>query len=247
MLISLILSGGTGNRVGGDVPKQYLNVAGREIISYSIETLSTSDDVNMLWIVADDKWKSEVTQIANKYDIKAKLKGISKPGATRQLSIYQGIKDIELYLDKEGINKSDTFVLVHDAARPNLTHKDISEYVTAHEGHDGVLPVLPMKDTVYFSNEGTKVDSLLERSKIYAGQAPEIFALDKYIKANEELITFDKDGNIDRASKIYEIKGSTEVAILAGMDIAMVPGDEGNFKITTLKDLEDFKAMKEKA
>lgn len=247
MLISLILSGGTGNRVGGDVPKQYLNVAGREIISYSIETLSASDDVDMLWIVADDKWKSEVTQIANRYDIKAKLKGISKPGATRQLSIYQGIKDIELYLDKEGINKADTFVLVHDAARPNLTHKDISEYVTALEGHDGVLPVLPMKDTVYFSNEGTKVDSLLERSKIYAGQAPEIFALDKYIKANEELITFDKDGTIDRASKIYEINGSTEVAILAGMDIAMVPGDEGNFKITTLKDLEDFKAMKEKA
>lgn len=247
MLISLILSGGTGNRVGGDVPKQYLNVAGREIISYSIETLSASDDVDMLWIVADDKWKSEVTQIANRYDIKAKLKGISKPGATRQLSIYQGIKDIELYLDKEGINKSDTFVLVHDAARPNLTAEEITEYVVALDDHDGVLPVLPMKDTVYLSQDGKTVTGLLNRSQIYAGQAPEIFALDKYIKANEKLIIFDKDGNIDKASKIYEINGSTEVAVLAGMDIAMVPGSESNFKITTQKDLESFRAIKEKA
>ena len=106
----------------------------------------------------------------------------------------------------------------------------ISECFSAIEGHDGVLPVLPMKDTVYFSEEGKTIDSLLNRSQIFAGQAPEVFYLGSYYKANEALLP----------EKILSINGSTEPAILAGMDIVMIPGDEGNFKITTKADLERF-------
>ena len=109
----------------------------------------------------------------------------------------------------------------------------ISECFIAMEGHDGVLFVLPMKDTVYFSEEGKKIDSLLNRSQIFAGQAPEVFHLGRYYKANVALLP----------EKILSINGSTEPAILAGMDIVMISGDEGNFKITTKADLERFQTI----
>ena len=89
-----------------------------------------------------------------------------------------------------------------------------------------------MKDTVYLG-DGRQITSLLEREKVYAGQAPEAFVLGKYYEANKSLIP----------DKIEQINGSTEPAILAGMDIAMIPGDEGNFKITTQADLERFRAL----
>ena len=99
------------------------------------------------------------------------------------------------------------------------------------DGHDGVLPVLPMKDTVYLSRDGKCVSSLLNRQEIFAGQAPELFVLGKYYEANEQLLP----------QKILQVNGSTEPAVLAGMDIAMIPGDEGNYKITTKVDLERFR------
>ena len=106
----------------------------------------------------------------------------------------------------------------------------INKMLEAVIDSEGVMPVLPMKDTVYLSRDGKKVHELLNRSEIYAGQAPEVFRFGKYIRANEALLP----------DKIKSVNGSTEPAILAGMDITMIPGDEGNFKITTKADLERF-------
>ena len=87
-----------------------------------------------------------------------------------------------------------------------------------------------MKDTVYFSNDGVSVTELLDRSRIFAGQAPEVFNLKKYYEANKELLP----------DRILSINGSTEPAVIAGMDIAMVAGDEKNYKITTPADMGRF-------
>lgn len=92
------------------------------------------------------------------------------------------------------------------------------------------MPVLPMKDTIYQSSDGTKIDHLLERSTLFAGQAPEAFRLHPYAKINRE------------ASKeeLSLTRGTSEIAYRHGMDVAMIPGDERNFKITTRSDLERF-------
>lgn len=95
--------------------------------------------------------------------------------------------------------------------------------------------MLPMKDTVYLSKDGKVVTELLNRSEIFAGQAPEVFRFDKYYVANKILLP----------KRILEINGSTEPAIMAGMDIAMIPGDERNFKVTTRADLEKFREIVE--
>ena len=105
--------------------------------------------------------------------------------------------------------------------------------IEAAKVHDGAIPVLPMKDTVYFSEDGRKITSLLERKSVVAGQAPEAFKLEAYYEANRKLLP----------DKILEINGSTEPAILAGLDIAMIHGDESNFKITTREDFLRFEEM----
>ena len=114
-----------------------------------------------------------------------------------------------------------------------LSVQMITDCLEAMRNHDGVVPVLPMKDTVYQSIDGNNIDALVKRNEIYAGQAPEVFRLGLYYKANKALFP----------DKILEINGSTEPAILAGMDIVMIPGNEGNFKITTTEDLERFRRV----
>lgn len=223
MVTALILSGGTGTRLGADIPKQYIEVNGKPIISYCLDTFVNHDYIDNLQIVADRSWHKYISQFipANKF------KGFSSPGENRQLSIYNGLCDIREYASDTDI------VIIHDAARPNVSEGMISECILAAQKHDGAIPVLPMKDTVYLSENGSTISSLIPREKLFAGQAPEAFKLGKYIEANERLLPDD----------IKKINGSTEPAIMYNMDIAMIKGDESNFKITTSADLERFKEM----
>lgn len=224
MNIALVLSGGTGLRMGAEIPKQYVAVGGRPIIAYSLERLYLHNRIDAIQIVAEVSWQKQIMEWITTDEFKKKMWGFSAPGETRQLSILNGLEDIRKYADDSDC------VFIHDAARPLLSDKQITDCLDGIYGHDGVLPVLPMKDTVYLSKDGKAVSELLNRSEIYAGQAPELFLLGKYYEANKRLLP----------EKIREINGSTEPAVMAGMDIAMIPGDEGNFKITTRADLERF-------
>ena len=224
MNIALILSGGTGVRLGAGVPKQYISVQGKPIISYCIEKISAHAQIDAITIVADQKWQKDLKIWIKEADRTKKFRGFSQPGANRQMSILNGLEDISCYAEAEDV------VLTHDAARPMLSDEQITACLTEIEGHDGILPVLPMKDTVYMSEDGKRVFSLMDRSKIFSGQAPESFVLGKYLEANRRLLP----------DRILKINGSTEPAVMAGMDIAMIAGDENNFKITTQADLNRF-------
>ncbi len=224
MVIALILSGGTGARLGADIPKQYIEVDSKPIIVYSIEKLSCHEKIDAIQIVADPMWQEQIRAWLDAGGYDRKFKGFSLPGENRQLSILHGLEDIRQYAEDTD------YVFIHDAARPLLSEKQITDCIEGAAGHDGVLPVLPMKDTVYFSRDGKKITALLDRSDIYAGQAPEMFRIGTYYEANCRLLP----------DRILNINGSTEPAILAGMDVAMIPGDERNFKITTKADLERF-------
>lgn len=227
MAVALILSGGSGTRLGAEIPKQYIEVYGRPVISYCLEQLAGHGGIDGIQIVADRQWHRKIQECLEKCDKNKKFRGFSDPGENRQLSIYNGLRDIGEYASDQD------YVLVHDAARPLVSAQMITDCLRAAEGHDGVLPVLPMKDTVYRSGDGKKVDALLNRSEIYAGQAPEVFRIGAYREANRRLLP----------DKILTINGSTEPAVMAGMDMVMIPGDEGNFKITTKEDLERFREI----
>ncbi|MBR1477526.1 MAG: 2-C-methyl-D-erythritol 4-phosphate cytidylyltransferase [Lachnospiraceae bacterium] len=224
MNIALILSGGTGSRLASVVPKQYIKVKGRLLISFALEAVLKSATIDAVYVVAALSWHNLISEEIKGLDTADKFKGFALPGENRQLSIYNGLLELEKHYDEKDI------VFIHDAARPNLSEKIIESVIGAVEEHDGALPVLPMKDTVYYSRSGRNIDELLDRSSIYAGQAPEAFRLGRYLDANRRLLP----------EKILGINGSTEPAIMADMDIAMLPGDENNYKITTEADMERF-------
>lgn len=231
MNVALILSGGKGSRIGGEVPKQYIEAGGKPIIYYSLKTLMLHEMIDAIQVVAEKEYeeliKNTVEDIASEIshpDLSSMYMGISIPGENRQLSILNGLKDIRKYA-----SDADT-VLIHDAARPCLSDDLVSDCYEAIIGHEGVLPVLPMKDTVYMSGNGQQVSTLLDRSRVFAGQAPELFLIGKYYDANQDLLP----------NKILDVKGSTEPAVMAGMDVVMIPGDENNYKITTKADLDRF-------
>ena len=234
MNIALILSGGTGTRLGADIPKQYIEVTGKPVIAYCMETLFQHRCVDAVHIVADSVWQGKIREWMESDKAislhREKFHGFSQPGENRQLSILNGLTDIQQYA------KDTDLVLIHDAARPLLTERLLTECFEVAERHDGVLPVLPMKDTIYRSSDGKRITGLLKREELFAGQAPEVFRLGKYYEANQKLLP----------ERILLINGSAEPAILAGMDVAMIPGDEGNFKITTKEDLERFREIVEK-
>lgn len=231
MNIAIILSGGSGSRLGADIPKQYIEVNGRTIISYCLETFERCAMIDAVQIVAEEAWQDLILEAyGGKGSLpgsRGKLRGFSKPGATRQLSIVSALEDVRRYASDEDV------VIIHDAARPFLSEKLLEDVIAAVKGRDGAIPVLQMKDTVYLSEDGKHITALLNRSQICAGQAPESFVLGKYYEANRRLMP----------ENILKINGSTEPAILAGMDIAVVAGDESNFKITTRADLERFEQI----
>ena len=231
---AILLSGGIGSRIHSKIPKQYISVFNKLIITYALDTLVNSPWIDGIYIVADESWRDSIIEDANKNNILLdKVLDFVDSGANRQESIWNGLnaivyKSMELF----GTNceADDCLVLIHDAARPLLTLREIEKCFKALEGYDGVMPVIPMKDTVYFSEDGGTVSKLLDRSKIYAGQAPELYRFGKYYRANQKLFP-----NI-----IKNINGSTEPAIMDDMKIAMVEGDENNYKITSDMDLNRF-------
>lgn len=225
MRVALFLSGGTGTRLGATLPKQYIEVACKPLFAYALKGMADSNAVEAIQVVAAEAWQSLIKDWLEQEGLYRLFRGFSRPGENRQLSIYNGLLDIKEYAD------DDSLVLIHDAARPYLTSKMVRDYFAAAEGHDGALPVLPMKDTIYQSRDGKMISGLLPREQLFAGQAPEVYRLGKYIAANKALLP----------ERILSINGAAEPAVLAGMDIAVVPGEEANFKVTTKADLERFR------
>lgn len=226
MNAAIVLSGGIGTRMNSSVPKQYIKVQDKMLITYVLETLAKHAQIDVIVVVAEKEWQSEILhEIGYLEPLERKIKAFAEPGITRQCSIYNALLIIDKYWKEQVEN-----VIIHDAARPNLTEDLLTECLDALRRHEGVMPVLTMKDTIYMSEDKKTVTRLLDRDALFAGQAPEAFHFEKYFAANKSLLP----------DRLRLMNGSTEVAVLAGMDVVMIAGDEHNYKITTAIDLERF-------
>ncbi|MDR0984493.1 MAG: 2-C-methyl-D-erythritol 4-phosphate cytidylyltransferase [Ruminococcus sp.] len=228
---AIILSGGTGTRLNSTVPKQYIEVSGKPIICFCLEKFQACSLIDDIIIVADENYFEMLDRVLKTHNI-SKFKTFASAGITRQHSIYNALLQINS-LPKNTCSdaENENFIIVHDSARPLVTENDIESLVsalkTSTEKFDGITPVLPVKDTVYVCEDG-EIVSLLKRDTIFAGQTPEIYKFEKYLSAHEGV-------------NLSEIRGSSEIAIKAGMKIGTCNGNENNFKITTTNDLNKFK------
>ncbi len=138
MNIAIILSGGTGRRIGLDIPKQYVEVNGRPMIDFCLETFLGHPEVDAVWIVADKAWREYILRFVSRTEDRCgdrrKFRAFSAPGANRQLSIYHALTDMGNYAE------ADDTVIIHDAARPFVKAEQISRCL---KGMMGCSPCFP--------------------------------------------------------------------------------------------------------
>lgn len=227
MNVAVILSGGIGSRMKSDIPKQYIEIDNRPILFYCLEKFIKMNAIDAVVVVVANEWQGYVERIINKLQ-STKPIWYAPSGETRQYSIFNGLKESE----KHGIKDND-IVIIHEAARPLVSKELIHSCLSGCEEFDGVLPVIPVKDTIYQSSDGVHIDRLLKRNELFAGQAPEAFRFGKYLKIHK---------NMSR-EELLKINGSTEIAYKGEMSIKLIRGDEMNFKITTPEDLSNFQSI----
>ena len=171
MNISLILSGGSGNRFGGDLPKQYHSICGKPVIAYSIEAMKSSMSTDITIIVSGEKYIDELEQCYN-------TKVISG-GNTRNESLKIGLN----YIRKNFPDCKK--VLINEAARPFVTAKIIDDYFTLLDKYDAVITTQHITDSL-----GRNGEHQTNRSEYYLIQAPEAFRfplLQQHFRADSPL------------------------------------------------------------
>ncbi len=227
MNVAIILAGGIGSRMNlKDFPKQYLNVGGTPIIGYCLNTFQQHEEIDSIYIVADKTWEDFLGKWMSQNQIN-KFGGFVTPGESRQLSIYNALLAVEKEFQPEDN------IIIHDAARPFVTKELLTVGLRELGSSEGVMPVLPAKDTFYQSDDRKVISALLPREKLFAGQAPEFFKLGKYVEIHKKM---SKD-------EILKINGSSEIAYKSGLKVSLIAGEERNFKVTTPGDIELMKTF----
>ena len=160
--IGVILAGGTGSRIGGEKPKQFLMLNGKELFIHSLLTFTHCEYVNII----------------KKYEISKKLVLING-GKTRQNSVENAIK----YISE---NNENAIVLVHDAARPYVSSKIILDNIEAVKNFECCTTAIPSTNSIYLA-KGGNFEKEVDRDSVYIAQTPQSGYLKVFKKAFENI------------------------------------------------------------
>lgn len=213
---AIIPAAGKGKRSGLPVPKQYLKLNNKELIAYTLEIFQKNNLIDEIIVAAHPDYFSLLDKIKKKYKL-AKISKIVKGGKERQDSVHNALKKI-------AADKND-LVVVHDAARPLLTQKILTNTVNIASTKGNAIVCIKAKDTLI---KGTNiVDSYIDREEVYYAQTPQVFRYGDLMRAIEAAY----------AADFYATDESMLVKNL-GMRINIVEGSIRNFKVTTLDDID---------
>ncbi len=217
MRIAVILAAaGRGSRAGGGAPKQYRRITQRTVLGETIARFHGRRDIETVQCVIHQRDHGAFGEVA------AQFPGLADPvngGDTRQDSVLRGLDALA--------GRGLTHVLIHDAARPFVDGDVIDRVITGLRDNEGVIPALPLADTLKRCEQG-RIRETVERTGLWAAQTPQGFAFQSIHKAHRDAARGNKTGFTDDAA----------IGEWAGMTIAIVEGSPDNTKITTARDLE---------
>lgn len=224
MVFAVILAGGVGSRMGAALPKQYIEVEGKPVLIHTLEKFQASVMVDRIAIVADKEWRDQIRQWLSQYGI-TKFLDFADPGVNRQASVLSGLVKCDDYSQDKKMDK----VVIHDAARALITPELIDKMLNTLTGDcQGCMAYLPLKDAIFFSEDGECVDQLVDRNKLFSAQTPECFYLHAFREVNARLTPLEME----------QATGNYELAFKEGWKVCPVKGDENNFKLTTPGDMD---------
>ncbi len=232
MVFAVILAGGTGSRMGGDKPKQYLNLKGRPIIIYTIEKFCVCPEIDEILVMCPEQWEEHTKDLIKKYISPAQSRiTVARGGATRNETIMNAVSLIE----KSGRLDDDTVIVTHDSVRPFVTHRIIEENIEACAKYGACDTVIKATDTIVEAKDGETISDIPNRNYMYQGQTPQSFKAKK-LKALYNALSEEEKNILTDAAKIFVLKGER---------VALVEGENFNIKITYPYDMRVARSLLE--
>ncbi len=232
MVFSVILAGGTGNRMGNtDKPKQFLTIKDKPIIIHTIEKFLAQPKFEKIIVLTPREWVDHTNRIISKYIGECDKIAVISGGDTRNETIMNSID----YIEKNFTLDDDTIIVTHDSVRPFVTHRIIEENIEAAQTFGACDTVIPATDTIVESVDGNIISSIPERKNMYQGQTPQSFKA-KQLREIYNTLTDSERVILTDAAKILVMKG---------YDVKLVQGETYNIKITYPYDLKIAKSLLE--
>ena len=224
--IALIIAGGSGARMHQDIPKQFLTINERPVIIYTLEAFQKHAEIDAIAVVCLKGWEQVLQAYANQFNI-TKLKHIIPGGENGQGSIRNGVYELEKHY------KPDDIVLIHDAIRPMVSADIISDCIVTTRQYGSAISVVPCAEAMMETQDGIVSTGSYPRDKLKRTQTPQAFFLGKICDLHRRALE----------AGITNSVASCTLMIEMGEQIYFSSGSEKNIKLTTVDDIDIFKAL----
>lgn len=227
MNVALIIAGGSGTRMGMEMPKQFINIYDKPVLLYTLEGFQKHLLIDAIEVVCLNGWQETLRTYAEQYGI-TKLKWIVSGGCTVQESIRNGIYDLEDKCNEEDI------IIIHDGIRPLVDESVLTDVIVKCQKYGNGVSSLPYNEQIFIVDDEISTSKYIPRDTLRRVMTPQAYKLGKllwaYKKAFEEGIG------------IYGSHYTNTMMVELGEKLYFAAGSEKNIKLTTKDDLEIFKA-----
>ena len=217
MNVAIVVAAGKGTRLGGNQPKQFLELCGVPIVIHTLRQFERSEEINEIIVVVPAESTAAFSSLAEKFEIR-KLVRVVSGGATRAQSVRHGLNAIA----------SAEIVAVHDGVRPFVTLDEIDSVVTAARASGAAILVAPVADTIKEIGNG-RVKRTLTRHNLRRALTPQCFSYDLLKRAYDQLDEVEAAG--------IEVTDDSLLVKRLGAEVVAVEGSARNIKVTQAEDL----------
>ena len=226
MNILLLMMGGSGTRLGTEIPKQYIEINNRPIFSYILEAHQECEYIDKIVIVSNAAWLDYVhTWVAN---LNAdKVASVVKGGPNRSTSVLNGLLAVKDWASDDDI------ILIHDATHPYCDSEGIKQVIVAVKEVGGATLGQAQYDTVYQTFEDGRIEKTLQRRFVFSGASPEAF----FYKAISNVYFNADEEELERMTSAGAIANANKISM------KVIPANVLNLKITYPNDLRLFEIL----
>ena len=224
--IALIIAGGSGNRMHQDIPKQFITVNEKPVIVYTLEAFEKHPEIDSIVVVCIQGWEQVLWAYAKQFNI-TKLQCIVPGGENGQSSIRNGVFELEKKFDK------DDLVLIHDAIRPLVSAEIISDNIRVANQYGNAITVIPCAEAMLQTDDGVESVGSYPRDRLNRTQTPQEFRIGDICDLHRRALE----------AGITNSVASCTLMIEMGEKVYFSAGSEKNIKLTTVEDIDIFKAL----
>nr|WP_294491236.1 IspD/TarI family cytidylyltransferase [uncultured Mediterraneibacter sp.] len=224
--IALIIAGGSGARMHQDIPKQFLTVNERPVIVYTMEAFQKHADIDSIAVVCISGWEQVLWAYAKQFNIK-KLEYVVSGGENGQSSIRNGLFELEKHFEEDDV------VLIHDSIRPMVSADIISDCIVKTRQYGCAIATIPCAEAMLQTEDGIISTGSYPRDNLKRTQTPQGFHLGEICQLHRNALQ----------KGITNSVASCTLKIEMGEQVYFSMGSEKNIKLTTVDDIDIFKAL----